>query len=72
MKKGIKYGVVVPGSIILGILLLLLLAALILQTQPAKQKIARVAEIQVGKFINGNLSIGKIEGNFFTHLSLKN
>lgn len=72
MKKGIKYGLFIPGSIILGILLLLLLAALLIQTEPAKRKIARVAETQVGKFINGNLTIGKIEGNFFTSLSIQN
>jgi hypothetical protein len=48
MKKGIKYGLFVPGSIILGILLLVLLAALLIQTEPAKRKIARIAETQVG------------------------
>jgi autotransporter translocation and assembly factor TamB len=72
MKKGIKYGLFIPGAIILGILLLVLLAALLIQTEPAKRKIARMAETQVGKIINGNLTIGKIEGNFFTNLSLKN
>jgi len=72
MKKGIKYGVVIPGSILLGILLLMLLAALLIQTTPAKRKIARIAETQVNKIINGNFSIGKIEGNFFTSLSIQN
>lgn len=72
MKKGIKYGLLIPGTIILGILLLVLLAALLIQTEPAKRKIARIAETQVDKIINGNLTIGKIEGNFFTSLSIKN
>jgi len=72
MKKGIKYGLLIPGSIILGILLLVLLAALLIQTEPAKRKIARIAETQVDKIINGNLTIGKIDGNFFTSLSIKN
>ena len=72
MKKGIKYGLVVPGMLFLGILLLVLLTALLIQTEPAKRKIARIAETQVNKIINGNLTIGKIEGNFFTRLSIKN
>lgn len=72
MKKGIKYGLVVPGMLFLGIMLLVLLAALLIQTEPAKRKIARIAETQVNKIINGNLTIGKIDGNFFTGLSLKN
>ncbi|SHE96885.1 Autotransporter translocation and assembly factor TamB [Mariniphaga anaerophila] len=72
MKKGIKYGLVIPGTLLLGFLLLLLLAALLLQTGQVKHKIAKIAEVQVSKSLNGNLSIGKIEGNFFTHLSVKN
>ncbi len=72
MKGGIKYGLVIPGSIILGILLLVLLAGLLIQTGPAKRKIARIAETQVNKIINGNLSVGKIEGNFFSSISIQN
>lgn len=72
MKKGIKYGLFIPGSIILGILLLVLLAALLTQTEPVKRKIARIAETQVDKIINGNLTIGKIDGNFFASISLQN
>jgi translocation and assembly module TamB len=72
MKKGIKYGLLVPGMFFLGILLLVLLAALLIQTEPAKRKIARIAETQVDKIINGNLTIGKIDGNFFTSISIQN
>lgn len=72
MKKGIKYGVVFPGFFILGIIFLVLVTLLLIQTEPAKRKIARVAETEVNKLLNGNLSIGKIEGNFFTGLSLQN
>lgn len=72
MKKGIKYGLIVPGTFFLGIILLILVALLLIQTEPAKRKIARIAETEVNKFLNGNLSIRKIEGNFFTSLSLQN
>lgn len=72
MKKGIKYGLVVPGMFFLGVILLVLLALLLIQTEPVKRKITRIAETEVNKFLNGNLSIGKIEGNFFTRLSLHN
>src|SRR5690606_34648526 len=72
MKKGIKYDVVFPGFFILGIIFLVLVTLLLIQTEPAKRKIARVAETEVNKLLNGNLSIGKIEGNFFTGLSLQN
>ena len=68
MKKVIKYTLVVVGSIILTVIGLLILASLLLQTRPVKNKLARVAENQAGNFLNGQLSIGKIDGNFFTGL----
>jgi autotransporter translocation and assembly factor TamB len=67
-----KYGLVVPVAVVAGIFLLILLALLLIQTEPAKRKITRIAETQVNKIINGNLTIGKIDGNFFTGLSLQN
>jgi len=67
-----KYGLVVPAAVVAGILLLILLALLLIQTEPAKRKVARIAETQANKIINGNLTIGKIEGNFFSRISLQN
>lgn len=72
MKKGIKYSLIIPGWFILGVLILLVLTGLLIQTGPVKQKIIAIAEKQVPRFINGNLTFGKIDGNFFTHLSIKN
>ncbi|WP_372933534.1 translocation/assembly module TamB domain-containing protein [Mariniphaga sediminis] len=71
MRKGIKYSLLVPGSIILGVVFFVVLAGLLIQTEPAKRKIADLAEKQTSRLLNGNLVIGKIEGNFFTHLILK-
>lgn len=72
MKKVLKYTLIVAGWIILGVIVLLLLASLLIQTRPVKNKLANVAENQAEKFINGNLSIGELDGNFFTGLVLRN
>ncbi len=71
MKKGIKYILKFLGWFILGIIVLLLLVALLIQTSPVKNKIASIAENQAAKFLNGNLTIGRIDGNFFSSLSLE-
>ncbi|MFW6289993.1 MAG: translocation/assembly module TamB domain-containing protein [Mariniphaga sp.] len=71
MKKAIKYSLRFLGGFILVILLIVLLVSLLLQVQPVKDKIAGIAENQVSKTINGELTIGELEGNFFTDLSLK-
>ncbi|MFW6257161.1 MAG: AsmA family protein, partial [Prolixibacteraceae bacterium] len=71
MKKIAKYSLIVAGWLMLGIVFLLLLVSLLLQTRPVKDKLANVAENQAEKFINGNLSIGRIDGNFFTGLILE-
>jgi len=71
MKKVITYTLKILGWIFLGVVTLLILAALLIQTPFAKRKIASIAENQAGSFIHGQLSLGEIDGNFFTHLSLK-
>ncbi|MFA5534928.1 MAG: AsmA family protein, partial [Mariniphaga sp.] len=72
MKKQLKYGLFITGWIITGILLLLVLVLLIIQTEPGKRKLAEIAEKQVSEMVNGNLHIGKIEGNFFRELAVVN
>ncbi|MCK9451776.1 MAG: translocation/assembly module TamB [Bacteroidales bacterium] len=72
MKKVITASLKILGWTILSLVTLLLLAALLLQTAFVKEKIARFAENQAGSFINGELSLGEIDGNFFTGISLKN
>ncbi len=54
-----------------GIIILLLLFGLLIQTQPVKNKISRMAEKQAEKVVNGELTIGKISGNFFSQLALE-
>ncbi len=70
MKKVVKYGLRYLGGLVLVVLLVVLLISLLIQVQPVKNKIADIAEKQASGFINGELSIGKIEGNFFTDLML--
>ncbi len=60
------------GWFILGIIVLLILAGLLIQTRPVKQKLAEIATKQAANFVNGNVSLEEINGNFFTNLQLKN
>ena len=71
MKKSIKYILTISGLFVLGIVLIVLLALLLIQTEPAKNKIARIAETQASKFIDGNFTIGKIDGNFLSNIAIK-
>ena len=71
MKKVIKYTLKTLGWIILGILTLLILAALLIQTSFLKKKIASFAVKQANTFINGDVTLGEIDGNFFTGIILR-
>lgn len=70
MKKVTKYILKILGWIVLGLIILLLLSALLLQTTFVKKKIATFAENQAKNFITGQVTIGELNGNFFTNLSL--
>lgn len=72
MKKVITYTLKILGWTILGVVTIILLAVLLLQTSFVKKKIAAFAEKQANTFINGELTLGEIGGNFFTNLTLKN
>jgi translocation and assembly module TamB len=72
MKKGLKYSFLTLAWIVAIVVLLLLLASLLIQTQPVKNRLARISENQAEKMHNGELTIGKIDGNFFTGLILEN
>ena len=71
MKKALIYGLKFLGRLLLVLLLIILLISLFIQTRPVKDRIAGIAENQASKFINGNLRIGQLDGNFFAHLLLK-
>lgn len=53
-----------------GFFLLVLLLLVLIQTRPFKTWLADFASHAVNKKINAELSIGKITGNYFTHLEL--
>jgi translocation and assembly module TamB len=72
MNKILKYLFLILGWTIVFIVVMLILAVLLIQTQPVKKKLAGVAEQQASNYINGRLSIGEIEGNFYTNLRLNN
>ena len=71
MKKVIKYTLKTLGWIVLGIVAILILAALLLQTSYLKKKIAVFAVKQANTFVNGEVTLGEIGGNFFTGITLK-
>ena len=56
--------------ILAGVVALLLLVALLIQTSFVKKKIAGIAEKQAASFIEGKLTLGSINGNFFTGIQL--
>jgi translocation and assembly module TamB len=72
MKKALKYSLIVLGWLLVAVVAIVILAGLLIQTKPVKQRLAGFAEQKASEFINGNLTIGAIEGNFFTNLHLKN
>ncbi|AHW61571.1 translocation and assembly module TamB [Draconibacterium orientale] len=71
MKRIIRKIVLFIAWLLAGIIILLFLSGLLIQTQPVKNKFARVAAKQAGKVVNGELAIGKISGNFFSNLALE-
>ncbi|WP_423127682.1 translocation/assembly module TamB domain-containing protein [Gaoshiqia sp. Z1-71] len=72
MLKIITYGLRILGWLALALTVLLLSVALLIQTKPVKRKLARLVERQAANFLHARLSIGEIDGNFFTHLSFRN
>ncbi len=71
MRKGIKYGLWILAGVPGLILFMLLLACLLLQTSMVKKRLANVASEQVSVLLNGEFSVGAVDGNFFNHLLLK-
>ncbi|MDD4109459.1 MAG: hypothetical protein PHH93_12145, partial [Prolixibacteraceae bacterium] len=72
MNKILKYILTGLAISLSAIIILTVLVSLLIQTKPAKRMIASVAGEQSSRFINGRLSIGSIDGNFFSSLILKN
>ncbi|WP_297097461.1 translocation/assembly module TamB domain-containing protein [uncultured Draconibacterium sp.] len=71
MKSIIQKILLFLAWLLAGIVILLLISGLLIQTRPVKNKLARVAAKQAEKVVNGELMIGKISGNFFSHLELE-
>ncbi len=72
MKKALKYSLYVIGWFLIGVVVLIIAAGLLIQTQPVKKKIAAFAETKASEILNGEISIGEIKGNFFTSLGINN
>jgi len=72
MRKTGKYILRFLGWLLAGIIILLVIAVLLIQTKPVKQKLAVIAGKQAAKVLNGKIQIGEIKGNFFTRIELEN
>ncbi|MEL7587599.1 MAG: translocation/assembly module TamB domain-containing protein, partial [Prolixibacteraceae bacterium] len=70
MAKWIKYTLLPLGLTLAVIALIIILAGLLIQTRPVKNKLALFIEQHAPDYIDGQLSIGEIEGNFFSHIKL--
>lgn len=68
MKKFFNILVRIVIGLLIGIIGMVALLLVLIELPPVKQKMARIAENQLGNFINGELHIGKLEGNFWNHL----
>lgn len=70
LKKTARYILLISGGLLVFLLVVVILAVLILQTGAAKNKLARLVEQQASRYLDGDLSIGEIDGNFYDHLRL--
>jgi translocation and assembly module TamB len=70
MKKIIKYTVKIIVWLFSGIIILIAVLALAIQLPVVKTQIVKIAEKQVNKILEADIAVGKLSGNFFTHLQL--
>ena len=71
MKRIVRKILLVIAWLLAGIIILLFISGLMIQTQPVKNKISRLVTKQAERVFNGELTIGKLSGNFFSHLALE-
>lgn len=72
MKKAIKITARILMWFLIGVIALLAIVLIAIQTAPVKKQIVRIAETQVNNMLDAELSVGALTGNFFTHLGLEN
>ncbi len=70
MKKVITYSLRILGYLLLLVVVVVLLAGLLIQTAPVKRKLADLGGEQASAALNGQLTIGELDGNYFTNLQL--
>ncbi len=71
MRKILKYTLRILLGLLLLVILLLTLAIGLTQTRFFKDKLPSIIKKQASVYLNGNLSVGRIDGNFFTGLVLE-
>ena len=68
--KTIRTILKITAGLLAGILLIAVFTGLLLQTKTGKARIAKYASAEVSGLVNGQFTIGRIDGNFFSHLCL--
>ncbi|NDV47198.1 hypothetical protein D0T49_09090 [Paludibacter sp. 221] len=68
--KTLKVILKVVAWFLVGVIALIIIVLIAIQTPFVKSKIVNIAENQVNKILNAELKVGQLKGNFFTNLSL--
>lgn len=71
MRKVLKYSFLTLGWLLIILTAVIVLALGIIQTREFKEKLVSIIKEKAPEYINGNLTVGRIEGDFFTRLALK-
>ena len=71
MKKVLKYIYRTLLMLMAMIIVLIAITAGVIQTALFKRKVAAIIEEQGSEYVNGELAVGSIEGNFFSAIALK-
>lgn len=72
MRRLLRNMILAIGWLLIGVVVLIMIAGLVVQTKPVKNKISQIAEKRASQFVSGEVKIGKISGNFFSTLRLEN
>lgn len=71
MKRVVRNIILFTGWLLVSFVVLLVVLGLLIQTQPVKNKLLRIAEKQAEKVLEGHLSIGDINSNFFSYIVIE-
>lgn len=71
LRKVLKYSFLTLGWFLIILTAVIVLALGIIQTEYFKEKLVSIIKNKAPEYVNGDLTIGRIEGDFFTRIILK-